>query len=132
MNVLMLLKNKEQVAYLYDTNTVRQGLEKMKRHKYTAIPVLTESGYYAGCISDGDFLWHMMEFENNHIKRFEEYMIRTLIRDNFNPPAKINITMDELLQRSMNQNFIPIIDDRNYFIGIVTRQDIIANFLNKK
>jgi CBS domain-containing protein len=37
--------------------------------------------------------------------------------------------MDELLNRSMSQNFIPVTDDRDYFIGIVTRQDIIRSFV---
>ena len=131
MNVLMLLKNKEEVAYLYDTDTVRQGLEKMNKHKYTAIPVLTKSGYYAGCVSDGDFLWHIMNSESNQIKEQEKYQIREIIRKDFNPAARIDISMDELLNRSMHQNFIPLIDDRNYFIGIITRQDIIANIQKK-
>ena len=31
----------------------------------------------------------------------------------------------------MNQNFIPVVDDRNFFIGIVTRQDIIRSILKE-
>ena len=30
MNVLMLLKPKETVKYIYENNTLRQGLEKMR------------------------------------------------------------------------------------------------------
>ena len=40
MNVISLLTPKAQVAYLYDDFTVRQGLEKLRAHGYTAIPVL--------------------------------------------------------------------------------------------
>ena len=40
-----------------------------------------------------------------------------------------DVKMDELLNRSMSQNFIPVTDDRDYFIGIVTRQDIIRSFV---
>ena len=36
MNVLMLLKPKETVKYIYENNTLRQGLEKMRAHSYTA------------------------------------------------------------------------------------------------
>ena len=34
--------------------------------------------------------------------------------------------MDALLESAMNQNFIPVIDDLDKFIGIVTRRDIIG------
>lgn len=132
MNVLMLLKNKEQVAYLYDSNTLRQGLEKMKAHGYTAIPVLSNDGKYVGCVSEGDFLWHILTTEDNNIKEQEHHSIKDIIRENFIPSVKIDVTMDELLNRAMNQNFIPVTDDRDFFIGIVTRQDIIKNFIQKQ
>lgn len=132
MNVLMLLKNKEQVAFLYDTNTLRQGLEKMKAHGYTAIPVLSKDGKYVGCVSEGDFLWHIITHQENNIKTQEQHLIKDIVRDNFNPAVKVDVTMDELLNRAMNQNFIPVTDDRSFFIGIVTRQDIIKNFIQKE
>ena len=131
MNVIMLLKNKEHVAYLTDTDTVAFGLNKMREHKYSAIPVLTQSGHYAGCISEGDFLWSIADMSNEEKEKLNRITIREIMRSNFNPPARISITMEELLKLSMNQNFIPIVDDRNFFIGIVTRQDIIGAFVNK-
>lgn len=65
MNVLMLLKNKSEVAFVYDTNTLRQGIEKMHAHGYSAIPVLSKDGTYVGSVSEGDFLWHILEYRNN-------------------------------------------------------------------
>ena len=85
MNVLMLLKNKDQVAYLYDTNTLRQGIEKMREHGYSAIPVLSEDGKYMGCVSEGDFLWHMIEHQSSGMKEQENYHVKELVRKNFNP-----------------------------------------------
>lgn len=55
MNVLMLLKNKSEVAFVYDTNTLRQGIEKMHAHGYSAIPVLSKDGSYVGSVSEGRF-----------------------------------------------------------------------------
>lgn len=127
MNVPMLLKTKDQVAYLHDTDTLRQGLEKLRAHGYTAIPVLSGAEYYVGSVSEGDFLWHILSSDNNNLKFQENYQIKDILRAGFNPAARIDISMDELLERSINQNFVPIVDDRNFFIGIVTRQDIIKN-----
>ena len=44
------------------------------------------------------------------------------------PAVRITVTMDALLESAMNQNFIPVIDDLDNFIGIVTRKDIIRHF----
>lgn len=34
--------------------------------------------------------------------------------------------MSELFNRSLEQNYVPVVDDRNIFIGIVTRKTIIS------
>ena len=60
MNILSLLMPKTLVAYIEEDDTIRQGLEKMRAHGYTAIPVLSKDGHYMGTVSEGDFLWHML------------------------------------------------------------------------
>lgn len=132
MNIVMLLKPKDTIAYIYDSNTLRQGLEKMRAHSYTAVPVISESGKYVGTVSEGDFLWYMLNKKSEGIKGQEKYHISDIIRKDFNPAVKISVTMDEVLNRAMNQNFIPVTDDFGSFIGIVTRKDIIAYFLEEK
>lgn len=37
----------------------------------------------------------------------------------------INSDMEDLLQKAMNQNFVPVVDDQKKFIGIVTRKSIM-------
>lgn len=132
MNVIMLLKPKETVKYIYDKNTLRQGLEKMRAHSYTAIPVISEDGKYIGTVSEGDFLYYILDKQTEGMKAQEKYYVRDIIRRDFNPAVKISVEMDELLQRAMQQNFIPVTDDRGTFIGIVTRQDIIRYFIERK
>lgn len=132
MNIISLLIPKNDAAFVYDNCTVRQGLEKMKAHGYTAIPVLTPDGRYAGTVSEGDFLWNILDENDNSIKSKENLLISDIIRDGFNPSADIYITMDELLQRAVQQSFIPVTDDRGYFIGIVTRQKIILTLMQKQ
>lgn len=130
MNVISLLIPKDNSAYIFDNCTVRQGLEKMKAHGYTAIPVLSKDGLYVGTVSEGDFLWNMLDWETNSIEAMEDMLIADIIRPEFNPSANIYITMDELLKRAVQQSFIPVTDDRGFFIGIVTRQKIILTLMN--
>ena len=131
MNVLMLLKPKETVKYIYDSNTLRQGVEKMRAHSYTAIPVISEKGQYVGTVSEGDFLYYILDVHDNSIRTKEKQHIRDILRPDFNPAVRIDVSMETLFERAENQNFVPVVDDLGTFIGIVTRQDIIRYFLQK-
>ena len=131
MNILFLLKIKSDVSYIYDDNTLRQGLEKMKSHGYTAIPVITREGDYVGTISEGDFLWHIIKFGRASLKDQEDYSVKDIIRKDYMRPVKVSATVEELIESAANQNFVPVVDDRNKFIGIVTRRDIIMYFVDK-
>ena len=129
MNVIMLLKPKTTVQYIFEDNTLRQGLEKMRAHSYTAIPVISQDGKYVGTVSEGDFLYYILDQRNHSLKAKEKHLVRDILREGFNPAVRIDVTMDELLERAMRQNFVPVTDDFDTFIGIVTRQDIIRNFI---
>lgn len=125
MNVISLLTPKAQVAYLYDDYTVRQGLEKLRANGYTAIPVLSRDGLYVGAVSEGDFLWHMLDEGDNSLRAYQKRPLRSVMRPEFSPPVSVRVTMDELLEHAMQQSFIPVVDDRGAFVGIVTRQAIM-------
>lgn len=125
MNVISLLTPKAQVAYLYDDYTVRQGLEKLRAHGYTAIPVLSRDGSYVGTVSEGDFLWYMIDQRDNSLRAQEKWPLKKVMRKTFNPAVSVRVPMEELLERAMRQSFIPVVDDRGAFVGIVTRQTIM-------
>ena len=127
----MLLKPKETVKYIYEDSTLRQGLEKMRAHSYTALPVINKEGKYIGTVSEGDFLYYILDKQSNNMRANEKYKISDILRPDFNPAVKINVSMDEVLNRALNQNFVPVTDDFDTFIGIVTRQDIIKHFMKK-
>ena len=101
MNILFLLRPKVTVAFLYHDNTLRQGLEKMRAHGYTALPVIERDGTYAGTVNEGDFLWHMVDHGNADMKAQEACFVRDILRPGWNPAVTVNATMDELLLRVM-------------------------------
>ncbi|WP_434509920.1 CBS domain-containing protein [Desulfitobacterium sp. AusDCA] len=127
-SILFLLTPKASVAFLNEHCTLRQGLEKMRHHGYTAIPVIAEDGTYAGTVSEGDFLWHVLDSGMYSMKSQEDYSISDILRNGWNPAVRIDTTVDELLLRIMDQNFVPVIDDRGKFIGIITRKDVIKYY----
>lgn len=136
MNIASFLLPKVEVTYLYDHMTVRQGLEKMRRSGYTAVPVIDREDRYVGVISEGDFLWNILNCNDNLAdvawKKLEDMSIRDMIQMGKVKPVCIDTNMEQLLGQAQNQNFVPVIDDRNVFIGIITRSDIIKYFVKKQ
>lgn len=121
-NVLFLLTPKTQLACLKDSMNVRQALEKMRAHGFTAIPLISEEGEYLGTISEGDLLWHIVNGEKISMEDLEETKITSLLRKNRFPAVKVDAEIGELVNLIINQNFVPVVDDRNVLMGIVTRR----------
>ena len=57
MNILFFLTPKEEVAHVEEDDTLRQVVEKLEYHGYSAIPLLALDGKYIGTITEGDLLW---------------------------------------------------------------------------
>ena len=137
MNVAFFLRPKFQTTYIFEDDSIRAGLEKMKYHGYTSIPVINENNEYVGTVSEGDFLWYLVDANEDNlrkvpIKSVEDTKIKDIIKKDKNPSVGITASVDELLIRAMQQNFVPVVDDYNVYIGIVTRKTIIEYLINKK
>lgn len=126
MNVLFFLKPKGELAYLYDDYTLRQGIEKLERSGFTAIPLINRQGEYIGTVTEGDILWTLKNKFSLDLKAAEDVSIQSVKRRMRFEPISIDSNMEDLVSKAMNQNFVPVIDDKRIFIGIVTRKDIIG------
>ncbi|GAA0709360.1 CBS domain-containing protein [Paraclostridium ghonii] len=131
MNILFFITPKSEVAYIYDDYTMRQALEKMEYHRYSAIPIINREGEYVGTITEGDLLWYLKNDLNLELKAIENVYVSYIKRRMDNKPVSINANIEDLISKSMNQNFVPVIDDQNIFIGIIKRRDIIGYCYNK-
>lgn len=131
MNILFFLTPKNEVAYIHDTDSLRQALEKMEHYGYSAVPIISEDGQYVGTLTEGDLLWCIKEKKNLSVKESEDISIMSIKRKWDNEPVDVDVNMEDLLNKAMNQNFVPVIDDRKRFIGIITRKDLIQ-YLCKK
>ena len=125
MNILFFFFFKSEVAYIYDDQTLRQAMEIMEYHRYTAVPVINKLGKYIGTITEGDMLWGIKNQYNLSLKGAEHMPVTTIPRRSDNHPVSINATMEDMIDKALNQNFVPVVDDQENFIGIITRKDII-------
>lgn len=112
-------------AFLHDDYTVRQALEKMESAGYAALPILNRHGEYVGTLTEGDLLWAIKNMCSMDMKQAETQKIMSISRRKDNVPVTVTTSMQELVERASYQNFVPVVDDKNAFIGIVTRRAII-------
>ena len=92
------------------------------------MPIISEDGQYVGTLTEGDLLWCIKEQKNLSVKESEDISIMSIKRKWDNEPVDVDVNMEDLLNKAMNQNFVPVIDDRNVFVGIITRKDVIGYF----
>lgn len=133
MNIASFIQPKAEVAYLRDNMTLHQGLKKLRGSGYTAIPVIDKEDRYVGVASEGDFLWSIMGHVEYHEEidwdELEHRTVRDIIQSGKIRAVCIDTNMEQLLEQVKQQNFVPVVDDRNVFIGIVTRRDVITYFM---
>lgn len=125
INIAKIMVPKVCTRYLHTTDTVRQGFELMNYHHYTAIPVLDPKDCYVGSITEGDFLRFILSLGTTDPKALEETLVQDLVRPDFCLPVNITASDEMVIGQILNQNFIPVVDDRNIFCGIITRKGVI-------
>ena len=131
MNILFFLKPKSELAYIYDYHTLRQALEIMEYHKYSSVPILNREGKYVGSITEGDVLWSLKKLNILSIKDAEDISIMKIERRLDYQCVTAESNMEDLIGKAREQNFVPVVDDQEHFIGIITRRDIIGYYSDK-
>ncbi len=130
-NILFFLTPKAMCAFLYDDYTVRQAFEKMETAGYAALPILNRRGEYRGTLTEGDVLWAMKNMCYMDIRQAEAHRIMEISRRKDNVPVRVTTSMHDLVERATAQNFVPVVDDKDAFIGLVTRKAIINYCMEK-
>jgi len=125
MNVAFFITPKSEIVTLNSKMTIRQAMEKMSYHKYSAVPVINELGQYIYTLSEGDILWHLKANEHMIFKDTEKQMIKNIKRHRETLAVSVNEDIESLIEYSISQSFVPIVDDQKVFIGIIKRSDLI-------
>lgn len=129
MNILFFLTPKAEVSFLEISYSLRQALEKMEYHKYSSIPILNSDGEYVGTITEGDILWYFHKNDiSTSVKQSENLKLNDIPRRLDYEPVNASSNMEDLYSKIVRQNFVPVVDDCDKFIGIIKRQDVIRYY----
>ncbi len=131
MNIAFFLTPKNEVVYENLEATMRQVMEKMEHHGYTAIPLIDREGKYVGTLTEGDLLWKLKNTPDLNFKNTESVKVRHIERRINHKSVSITSNIEELITLAVSQNFVPVTDDDGIFIGIIKRSDIINYCYNE-
>lgn len=128
MNIAFFLTPKKEVVYEKVNNTMRQAIERMEYHRYTAIPILDDEGKYVATLTEGDILWTLKNNKHLNFLNTENVLLADIPMHMTVNPVHIDQDVKDLMQTSIDQNFVPVVDDNDIFIGIIKRSDLLKYF----
>ena len=131
MNILFFLTPKAMCQWIGAEDTLRQAMERLYHSGYTALPVIDQSGKYCGVVTEGDLLWALKRLCVMDLRQTEEHGLSELRPRRAIQPVRVDTRIEELIARAADQNFVPVIDDKGDFIGIVTRSKILKYYLER-
>ena len=124
-NVLFFMTPKAMCAHLHADDTMRQALERMEKAHYSALPILDKKGRYVGTLTEGDMLWALKDMCNMDLRQTENHRIMDIAHRRNYVAVRVNTSMQDLIDTAASQNFVPVVDDKKDFIGIITRSAIM-------
>ena len=130
MNILRFLVPKSTVEYIFTDATVRQALEKMRYHHYAAIPVLDGDGIYVGTLRHDDIFKYFQANGRFDYKAAEKDGVMKILDVDYSRPLLHSAPMEDMIEYVKEHNFVPVVDDRGCFIGIILRRDVLAFLFN--
>ncbi|EHJ02036.1 CBS domain containing membrane protein [Clostridium sp. DL-VIII] len=131
MNIAFFLTPKNEVVCESQDATMRQVMEKMEHHGYTAIPIIDKEGKYVGTLTEGDLLWKLKNTHNLDFKNTESIRVKDISKRITHKSVSITSNIESLISLAISQNFVPVTDDNGIFIGIIKRSDIINYCFNE-
>lgn len=132
MNISFYLLPKSEVAHVHEEDTVGQALRVIRKKGFQAVPVIDKDGKYRGTVTEGDFLWALTCDYHNDLDTMNKTSVRSLRKRWDYHAVSIEANISELNEYIVNQNYVPVVDSRDIFIGIITRKAIITELLRQR
>ena len=129
MNIQSFLKPFYEITLVYDDQNLNEALKIMTKHRYTSIPVINRDQAYIGTLTEGDVLHYILSHaECLNPEELKKHLVGEVKRHRDYDPVSVESLMPTLLSKASHENFVPIIDQNEKFIGIITRKTLLDYF----
>ncbi|SDC43808.1 CBS domain-containing protein [Paenibacillus sp. UNCCL117] len=128
MKIGSFLLPKDEVSFITSSVSMREAMEQLELHHYTAIPIIDSEGKYIGTLSEGDLLWKLKNTPGLNFENMDQVRVIDIKKRIYNECVSIHAHMEDMLALAADQNFVPVVDDDRVFLGIIRRKDIIEYY----
>lgn len=132
MNLFNFFTPKADTFYLRADSTIRQAIEKFDYHKFTVVPLIDENGLYVSTVSEGDILRFIKNKADFDINTAEKISLDKIDKYRSYRALKSDASIEDVMRLALEQNFVPIVDDRGAYIGIIKRKTILSLLIDKQ
>ncbi|EXJ23158.1 Inosine-5'-monophosphate dehydrogenase [Alkalibacterium sp. AK22] len=119
-----LVKPAEEVAVIGLTNRLNHAMLILTSDKYAIVPVLDEQSKMYGLISLPTIMQSIINIEDVEFEKLAEIEAREVMDTDY-PYVYEDFELEEVLRMLVNHAFITVVDENNYFKGIITRSEIL-------
>lgn len=114
----------DNVAHVIDEHSLLNALIILSNERYTTIPVLNVDNKLKGLINTATIIQNIihqegMDFDKLYTKRISDIDL----------PKAVTIRTDEsfevILDKLVKENFLCVLDEKNRFVGILTRRTLM-------
>lgn len=121
-----LLINGDNVATLTDTNNLEHALLVLTNIGYSKIPVLNKEQELVGLISLSNVVGEMFDTESINPERLADIKVSDVMDKNVKA-TMLPFNIEKILNLLVDTNFIPVVDEKEKFLGIITRKEILKS-----
>lgn len=130
MKAFDLIIPKNKVEFIYNDITVGDALRKIGKKRFAMVPVLERiSERYIYSLSASDILYEILK--KGDIEACKNQPLSSVAIDRLVVPCQKDTEILALADLAISQNFVPIVDNKGTFLGIVTRRAILDYFINE-
>lgn len=117
-----------RIAFVQDDNPLYHAFLILTKVKYSKIPVLDKERRVVGLLSLAMITDKMLQTDQISIDPLNELKVKDVMQSDFDKINFVNTTLETQLHLLIDNAFLPVIDDRGVFQGLLTRREWIKAF----
>lgn len=117
-----------RIAFVNADNPLYHAFLILTKVKYSKIPVLDSQRRVVGLLSLAMITDEMLKTDDISLEPLNELKVKDVMQTNFDKINFVQTTLEKQLHLLINNAFLPVVDDRGVFQGLLTRREWIKAF----
>lgn len=117
-----------RIAFVNEDNPLYHAFLILTKVKYAKIPVLDNQQRVVGLLSLAMITDKMLKTDKISLAPLNELKVKDVMQTDFQKINFIETTLEKQLHLLINNAFLPVVDDRGVFQGLLTRREWIKAF----